>query len=1036
MTDAIPPSPPEPTPEPSPQPPERPSPAPRLPKWLVIAGATIAIVAAGTAGVATYLVKTKLSPLVARSLTTLFDRPVEIGAVSGFGLTSVSFDTSKLPATAGDRSFAQIPSVTANFNPFQAIGGELDLTVTLEEPTVTLIQAESGRWLDIKLETKPTDGFKIRLDTLAIEGGKVSLVPFAAPRPTQADPKPGAKPGANSNAPASAPLNLSRPDRTDTSSSANSVNSANSANSVNPNLTNPNQANPNPNPAIPELATPAPAPSTPTDSGDLSALGQLNPEDLVDLGLGLDLSSNPNPNPNSTPTPANSAPTEANETAPRSKPSGEGEAGSASTSTIKTDDDDPQRERESSEVEIVQAPNTIELPAIDTLPAPPTSLRLFDVEGEVTIEDEGQRVAFETVGKNGQFGRLDVQGEVQPASGAILLTVAAQNVVSEALTTALPLPFELYGGRLFTNLRIALDVNNLSEIPLMSGTARGTDVLMAIDGAPQPIFIEKSNLAFKERQVAFEDAIGQYGPLPVTIERGLIDLQRGYELPMLVPPVDWRVARQAIVPDFAIDGSGEIGAQLILRGPLNQPILVGQVTNLSPLEIDRFAVSDLDGRFGFSFGTGEFVLEQLNAVPASGGQIQAAVKVQLPPDDKTSLQALAEFAMVDINADAIAFDYGASLPIDRVSARGRVTLQNDVIGIAIPQIEIGEGLGQIVGQIRGDRWQGEIAVNNLAIDPTLTPTVNLGAFSGRAQVAGLLDVFSAPDLSKIALQGIGVTRVNGQPIQFGAQLGNGQWRVESQLENVPIASFVNLADPIARLEIGGLSGTVVAAGVTSGLELIPTQIGGSGQVPVEGGLVAGNVTFNGDRWQSQLGIQNVGLAKLLPANLPLTSPRLNSPQLNLAGTTDFDLATIVAQGAFAIAADNGRMQGTLALRDAGWTVDLTQFALPIPDPWGDQFPFATSTATPSRLSGSIFDFSPSAIVGRVVAALPTTDRDADGNPTGGIAVDLNLNRDQWQAGIVVPPQDLNALLSSPAIAASQTVSLPPILVGNWPPISP
>jgi translocation and assembly module TamB len=1024
MTDAMPPSPPEPTPEPSPQPPERSPESLRLPKWLMIAGATIAIVAAGTAGVATYLVKTKLSPLVERSLTTLFDRPVEIGAVSGFGLTSVSFDASELPATASDRSFAQIPAVTANFNPFQAIGGELDLTVTLEEPTVTLIQAESGQWLDIKLDSKPSDGFKVQLDTLAIEGGKVSLVPFPTSTPATDLSKSGTNPGTNPGAPASEPLNLTSPDRADSINPASPANPSSPANPADSNSTSnsttPNQVNPNSdsNRAIPDLTTPDPAAPTQTDPTNLSELGQLNPEDLVDLGLGLDLSpssnsnSSLNPNSNSSPSSnsANSAPAETDETAPPATPSAAGEASAGET-------DDPPQDGESPDVEIVQAPNTIELPAIDTLPAPPTSVRLFDVEGQVTIEDEGQRVAFETVGKNGKFGRLDVQGEVQTESGAILLTVAAQNVASEALTTALPLPFELYGGRLFTNLRIALDANNLSEIPLMSGTARGTDVLVALDGAPQPIFIEKTNLAFKERQIAFEDAIGQYGPLPVKIERGLIDLQRGYELPILVPPVDWRVARQAIVPDFAIDGSGEIGAQLILRGPLDQPLLVGQVTNLSPLEIDRLAVSDLDGRFGFSFGTGEFILEQLNLVPASGGQIQAAVKVQLPPDETTPLQALTEFAMVDINADAIAFDYGASLPIDRVSARGRVTLQNDTIGIAIPQIQIGEGLGQIVGRIRGDRWQGEIAVNNIALDPALTPTVNLGAFSGRAQVAGLLDVFSAPDLGKIALQGIGATSVNGQPIQFGAQLGNGQWRVESQLENVPIASFVTLSDPISRLNIGGLTGTVVAAGITSGLQLIPTQIGGSGQLPVEGGIVAGNVTLNGDRWQSQLGIQNVGIAKLLPANLPLTSPRLSSPQLNLAGTTAFDLATIVAQGAFAIAADNGGMQGTIAVRDAGWTVDLAQFALPVPDPWRDQFPLATSTATPSQLSGSIFDFSPSAIVGRVVAALPTSDRDADGNPTGGIAVDLNLDRDQWQAGVIIPPQELDTLLSNQAIAA-------------------
>ncbi|WP_416671729.1 hypothetical protein [Egbenema bharatensis] len=126
----------------------------------------------------------ELGPLVAENLSTLFDRPVEIGPIEGVSLTSLRFGESNVPPTEDDPDRVVVPSVHVQFNPLQAIFDRtLSLDVTLERPTIYLEQDEDGLWISTRIqEQEETDPVvRIELDTLRVREGLLELAPYVEP---------------------------------------------------------------------------------------------------------------------------------------------------------------------------------------------------------------------------------------------------------------------------------------------------------------------------------------------------------------------------------------------------------------------------------------------------------------------------------------------------------------------------------------------------------------------------------------------------------------------------------------------------------------------------------------------------------------------------------------------------------------------------------------------------------------------------------------------------------------------------------------
>lgn len=127
-----------------------------------------------------HFVSNDLSPLVAKNLTQALNRPVELGRVEQFNLTSLQFGPSALPATAADPDQLSIPSVRVRFNLLQlVVDRTLNLDITAIQPQIYLEQSQTDAWVDTRFTAqKDTGPIKLKIDTIRVEDAKAILVPW------------------------------------------------------------------------------------------------------------------------------------------------------------------------------------------------------------------------------------------------------------------------------------------------------------------------------------------------------------------------------------------------------------------------------------------------------------------------------------------------------------------------------------------------------------------------------------------------------------------------------------------------------------------------------------------------------------------------------------------------------------------------------------------------------------------------------------------------------------------------------------------
>lgn len=126
-----------------------------------------------------FTVHHRLSPMLESQLTTLLDRPVDLGEVESFSpIGGLSFGESSILATSEDTNHIAIKNIRVQLNPWQLlIKNRLNLRVKLIQPTIYIQQTQDNGWLPpdlIKLQS-PSDP-KVNLEHLTLINAKVTLV--------------------------------------------------------------------------------------------------------------------------------------------------------------------------------------------------------------------------------------------------------------------------------------------------------------------------------------------------------------------------------------------------------------------------------------------------------------------------------------------------------------------------------------------------------------------------------------------------------------------------------------------------------------------------------------------------------------------------------------------------------------------------------------------------------------------------------------------------------------------------------------------
>lgn len=147
-------------------------------------GVFLLLAAGGGAFWVWLFVRDQLVPLVQTNLAQILNRPIIVGELEHVSLTGVRFGPSAIPPTATDPDQMTIQAIAVGFNPLQAL---LTRTVTFDitviQPVASVVQAESGQWLDTEITLGPPGLLTFEVGRVRLKDGTLTLVPQpASPR--------------------------------------------------------------------------------------------------------------------------------------------------------------------------------------------------------------------------------------------------------------------------------------------------------------------------------------------------------------------------------------------------------------------------------------------------------------------------------------------------------------------------------------------------------------------------------------------------------------------------------------------------------------------------------------------------------------------------------------------------------------------------------------------------------------------------------------------------------------------------------------
>ena len=151
-------------------------------RLVLLSGTGLGIIALVGAAVALAWVREKLAPLVENQVSQLLDRPVQVGRLERFSLTSLRFGRSTVPATATDPDYASTEAVEVQFSVGQLLFNRtLKLDITLVKASAYIEQDAKGRWVNLPTAERKSPGlFKTEVEAIRGENVGAVLVPSPA----------------------------------------------------------------------------------------------------------------------------------------------------------------------------------------------------------------------------------------------------------------------------------------------------------------------------------------------------------------------------------------------------------------------------------------------------------------------------------------------------------------------------------------------------------------------------------------------------------------------------------------------------------------------------------------------------------------------------------------------------------------------------------------------------------------------------------------------------------------------------------------
>lgn len=383
----------------------------------------------------------------------------------------------------------------------------------------------------------------------------------------------------------------------------------------------------------------------------------------------------------------------------------------------------------------------------------------------------------------------------------------------------------LFGGNLFVrNGLISANVDARlrpaeADPFTLQGTARLRNGDIIITDLPAPFQAVNGTLRLEGTGGTLENGSLTFGDIAVRAGGG-VDLRQGLDLTVEIPDVSLEQVETTLAHPLPVAATGRFRLQTTVTGPLRNPVATGEVTNLTPLAIDRLTLNTLAARFAADLQG--MSLEQATLIPATGGDVQAQGRLTFDPADPLQ-SVLTASAQVRLPLDPLADLYTPTLPetlqlgpllaeatlegtvADLVGeatwqlpqatlpGSGRLRYANGVLTVTDTALQVGTGTLTAEAEARLDTlgWQATVVGTGLElgqVDPRLQ-----GILETQLTAAGRLD-----DLSPTAITAAGNLGLSSPlPLVGATELLPGpltaQFGWDGQRLSIPTAESPNLA---------------------------------------------------------------------------------------------------------------------------------------------------------------------------------------------------------------------------------------------------
>ncbi len=638
-----------------------------------------------------------------------------------------------------------------------------------------------------------------------------------------------------------------------------------------------------------------------------------------------------------------------------------------------------------------------------------------------------QLINFDGKSQIGKNAKLALRGSTSLIDRTTNLNIEGQSLNAKEVSNLIKIPaVDFRSGMVGGNLSLNIQPNKPLEV---QGKVHVDQATIQIIKVPELFANTSGDLQISPQDVKFSNVSTLYGQVPGQVT-GSINFTKGYDLQAKTAVLPVTKLLETLKIKSPVFLAAQLQSDLTLTGKLQQPIFAGKAKAIGTSQVDRVAINQLQGNF--SLADGNLQLNQISAIPASGGTVAGSGEISLK--ELTTPTVNFNLKGNKLLADVLAQPY-QKLPIalGLVNGSAQITGPVDQIKTTV-QVQAPQATYPLNAQI-GIAADGAITIDQAKFqlagyDITGTGSSKQGLWQARLQVpeipsqqlAAIAKIKDLPAFLKGNIQGD--LQLNGSVNNGESLSGKGQLHLQTAGGRVSATNFaLNQGKWQADLQTAGLmlgkvdpqlpgqlTGKFKVSGDTANSSLEAITAVGNGAVTLPDGKITGqNLLLSKGQWQGDFSADRLDISKLAPQVGGQLSGRFQANG-NLEKS---DLKNITGSGSGSLRLAGGELIGKdLQLNQGNWQGNVVVAKVPL-GRLSPNIPKAWQTALLNgnlQVAGSIEQPEKASVQGDAAIKL------GNGQIT---AKDIQVGEGRWQGLVTLQSIDLNQLSLPQKLPAGQ-----------------